>query len=246
MRNWGKRFNSFAPTRLGICPEAGRHPIEGVSRSFFGRVSTVPDPGSPACGDADRYPSNSRADAPVAESNQVCRIAGNHPEKLRPLGAFPARDRRELRLSGVEASIRRGPGLAYSPTSRPTSAMPSSPIAAALTAVAIVLLRYVERDGALSRGVIVIKMRGSQHTSGSTSSPSPTKDWRSASHSCMSRPRPRHRFGRACRPSAVDRRRVGSRVYNRERPTIRTVAALPDFNFPLTPPCRLPPIVSNR
>lgn len=28
---------------------------------------------------------------------------------------------------------------------------------------AIVLLRYVERDGALSRGVIIIKMRGSQH-----------------------------------------------------------------------------------
>jgi len=28
---------------------------------------------------------------------------------------------------------------------------------------AIILLRYVERDGALSRGVIIIKMRGSQH-----------------------------------------------------------------------------------
>jgi circadian clock protein KaiC len=28
---------------------------------------------------------------------------------------------------------------------------------------AIVLLRYVERDGALSRGIIIIKMRGSQH-----------------------------------------------------------------------------------
>lgn len=28
---------------------------------------------------------------------------------------------------------------------------------------AIVLLRYVERNGALSRGVIIIKMRGSQH-----------------------------------------------------------------------------------
>jgi len=28
---------------------------------------------------------------------------------------------------------------------------------------AIVLLRYIERDGALERGVIIIKMRGSQH-----------------------------------------------------------------------------------